>query len=143
MIIVIMGHSSNRHFNALQCIIGFFLESKFTPEGVIELLAHLGVSVLTQTTRNMVYSLTKSASQRNKHLPASMIIYDNFDMDFKVAQPTMGKAGLHTSLKSATFAPYAHGFVPDDLKFMKELYATSRFNKVIPEHSPLIYTPRI
>ena len=88
-----MGHSSNKHFNVLQCIIGFFLESKCTPEGVIELLAHIGVSVSTQTTCNMVNSLTKSAAHRNKHLLPSMIVYDNFDMDFKVAQPTTGKAG--------------------------------------------------
>ena len=88
-----MGHSSNKHFNVLQCIIGFFLESKCTPEGVIELLAHIGVLVSTQTTRNMVNSLTKSAAHRNKHLPPSMIVYVNFDMDFKVAQPTTGKAG--------------------------------------------------
>src|SRR6266481_3392865 len=120
-----MGHSSNKCFNVLQCAIGFFLESKCTPEGVIELLANIGLSVSTQTTRNMVNALTKSTAQRNKHLPPSMIIYDNFDMDFKVAQPTMGKAGSHTSMTSATFAPYAQGFMPGDLKFMKELYSTS------------------
>jgi hypothetical protein len=56
-----MGNSSNEQFNALQCIVGFFLESKGTPEGVIEMLAHMGVSVSTQTTRNMVNSLTKNA----------------------------------------------------------------------------------
>ena len=103
----------------------------------------LGVSVSTQTTRNMVNMLTKSAAQRNKHLPPSMIIYDNFNMDFKVAQPTARKAGSHTSMTSAIFAPYAPGFTPSDLKFTKELYATSRFNKDILEHSLLIYTPCI
>ena len=109
---MIMGHSLNEHFNALQCIIlGVFLQSKCTPEGVIKLLVHIGVSVLRQPTHNMINSLTKSAAQRNKHLPPSMIIYDDFDMDFKVAQPTVGKAGLHTSMTSATFAPYAHGFM--------------------------------
>ena len=138
-----MGHSLNKCFNVLQCIIGFFLESKCTLEGVIELLAHIVVSVSTQTTCNMVNTLTKSAAQGKKHLPPSMIIYDNFDMDFKVAQPTSRKAGSHTSMTSATFAPYAPGFTPGDLKFTKELYATSRFNKDIPEHSPLIYTPCI
>src|ERR1700676_684361 len=121
---MIMGHSSNECFNVLQCIIGFFLESQCTPEGVIKLLVHIGVSVSTQTTRNMINSLTKSAAHRNKHSPSSMIIYDNFDMDFKVAQPTAGKAGSHTSMTSATFAPYAHGFVPGDLKLTKELHAT-------------------
>jgi hypothetical protein len=101
-----MGHSSNERFNTLQCIIGFFLELKCTPEGVTELLAHIGISALTQTTQNMVKSLTKSAIARNKHLPHSMFIYDNFDIDIKVAQPTTGKTGSHTSMTSATFAPY-------------------------------------
>ena len=44
-------------------------------------------------------------------------------------------------MTSVMFAPYAHGFVPCILKFTKELHATSRFNKDIPEHSPLIYAP--
>ncbi|KAF8230226.1 hypothetical protein L208DRAFT_1201410, partial [Tricholoma matsutake] len=82
VIIMITGHSSNEHFNVLQCIIGFFLELKCTPEGVTDLPAHMGVSASTQTTRNMVKSLTKSAIDRNKHLPCSMFIYNNFDMDF-------------------------------------------------------------
>jgi hypothetical protein len=91
----------------------------------------------------MINSLTKSAAHRNKHLLPSMIVYVNFDMDFKVAQPITGKAGSHTSMTSVTFAPYAHGFVLGDLKFTKELHTTSQFNKDIPEHSPLLYTPRI
>jgi hypothetical protein len=98
LITVIIGNSSNERFNALQCVIGFFLESKCAAEGVIELLAHMGVSVSTQTTRNMVQSLTKSAAERNRHLPPSQFIYDNFDMDFKVAQPTIGSRGSHTSM---------------------------------------------
>ena len=143
VIIAIMGHSSNERFNALQCVIGFFLESKCTPEGVVELLAHMGVATSTQTTRNMVKSLTKSAITRNKHLPRSMFVYDNFDMDFKVAQPTSGKMGSHTSMTSATFAPYTQGTTSEDLKFTRELHATSRFNKDNPPGSPAVYTPQI
>jgi len=121
IIIVIMGHSSNELFNVLQCVISFFLESKCTLEGVTKLLAHMGVSYLTQTTRNMVKSLTKSAIVRNKHLPHSMFIYDNFNMDFKVTQPTSGKIGSHTSMTSATFTLYAQGSMSEDLKFTREL----------------------
>jgi hypothetical protein len=61
LIAVIIGNSLNEHFNALQYVIGFFLESKSAAEGIIELLAHMGVSLSTQTTCNMVQSLTKSA----------------------------------------------------------------------------------
>ena len=76
----------------------------------------------------MVQSLTKSAAERNRHLPPSQFIYDNFDMDFKVAQPTAGSRGSHASMTSATFAPYAD-LRPGDLMFTKELHAKSRFNK--------------
>jgi hypothetical protein len=137
-----MGNSSNKDFNALQCVVGFFLESKCTPEAIIELLAHMGVSVSTQTTRNMVNSLIRSARLRNKGLPPSMFIYDNFDLDFKVAQPTAGKAGTHVSMTSATFALYA-GAGLGDLRFTKELYATSPFNKDLAPGDPRIYTPRV
>jgi hypothetical protein len=143
VIIVIMGHSSNKCFNVLQCIIGFFLESKCTPEGVTELLAHMGVSASTQTTWNMVKSLTKSAIIRNKHLPHSMFIYDTFNMDFKVVQPTTGKIGSHTSMTSATFTLYAQGSTSEDLKFTRELHVTSRFNKDNAPGSPMVYTPCI
>src|SRR5882762_4292626 len=138
-----MGNSSNEQFNALQCIVGFFLESKGTPEGVIEMLAHMDVSVSTQTTRNMVNSLTKNARERSKTLPPTMFIYDNFDMDFKVAQPTVGKSGSHASMTSATFAPYAAMGSSDNLRFTQELHKTSRFNKDLAAGDPRIYTPRI
>jgi hypothetical protein len=42
--------------------------------------------------------LTKCAKARNKHLPCTMFIYNNFDM---VAQPTTRKTGSHTSMTSA------------------------------------------
>ena len=140
VIIVIMGHSSNKCFDMLQCVISFFLESKCTPEGVTELLAHMGISASTQTTRNMVKSLTKSTIIRNKHLPCSMFIYDNFNMDFKVAQPTVTKIGSHTSMTSATFALYAQGSMLEDLKFTRKLHA---FNKDNLSGSPMVYTPCI
>ncbi|KAF8218819.1 hypothetical protein L208DRAFT_1052994, partial [Tricholoma matsutake] len=57
-------------------------ESKCATEGIIELLAHMGVSVSTQTTCNMVQLLTKSATEQNRHLPPSQLIYDNFDVHF-------------------------------------------------------------
>lgn len=142
LITVIMGNSSNEKFNALQCIIGFFLESKCVPEIVIELLSHMGISVSTFTTGKMVNSLTVSARQRNKNLPPSMFIYDNFDLDFKVAQPTIGRSGTHVSMTSATFAPYSMSY-PNALQFTKELHATSAFNKDIPPGDPRVYTPRV
>src|SRR5882724_4713607 len=138
-----MGNRSNEQFNALQYIVSFFLESKGIPKGIIKMLAHMGVSVSTQTTRNMVNSLIKNAQDRNKTLPLTMFIYDNFDMDFKVAQPTVGKSGSHTSMTSTMFAPYVAMGPSDNLRFTQELHKTSCFNKYLAAGDPQIYTPCI
>ena len=61
----------------------------------MELLSHMGVSISMQTDRNMVNSLTKSTWLWNKNLPDLMFIYDNFDLDFKATQPTLGNIGTH------------------------------------------------
>jgi hypothetical protein len=63
LLVVIIGNSSNECFNALQCTISFFLKSKCAAKVIIELLAHMGISVSTQTICNMVQSLTKSAAE--------------------------------------------------------------------------------
>jgi hypothetical protein len=81
------------------------------PEMVIELLSHMGISVLTFTTRTMNNSLTTSAHERNRNLPPSMFIYDNFDLNFKVAQPTIENTGTHVSMTSATFTPYSTSYL--------------------------------
>jgi hypothetical protein len=41
MIASILGNSSNKNFNAFQSIIGFFCDSKRTPEIICEMLAHM------------------------------------------------------------------------------------------------------
>jgi hypothetical protein len=68
------------------------------------------------------------------------MIYDNFDMDFKVAQPVAGHQGLHMSATAATFAPYVD-IEPGDLKFTKELHSMSRFNKDLQPDDPKIHRP--
>ena len=140
MIASILGNSSNKNFNAFQSIIGFFCDSKRTPEIIYEMLAHMGVSASLGGTRNMVKSLCKHTNTWLKTLPPCNMIYDNFDMDFKVAQPVAGHQGTHMSATAATFAPYASA-TPDDLRFTKELHKTSIFNKDLHPDDPRIYKP--
>jgi len=71
-----------------------------------------------------------------------MFIYNNFDLDFKVAQPTAGKSGWRVSMTSATFSPYANTY-NEDLQFTKELHKTSPFNKDLEPGDPQIYKPSI
>ena len=104
-------------------------------------MAHMGVSVSLGTTQNMIKSLRKHANARLKQLPPSNMIYDNFDMDFHVAQPTVGHQGTHISVTAATFAPYVN-VAAEDLCFTKELYETSCFNKDLEPNDPKIYKPR-
>ncbi|KAJ3858059.1 hypothetical protein EV359DRAFT_8204, partial [Lentinula novae-zelandiae] len=88
LILAILGHSTNRNFNSLQCIVGLFLESKQAPEIIIELVAHMGVSVSLGSLQNMIQSLHSKARDRLKNLPGTNKIYDNFDIDFSKGQPT-------------------------------------------------------
>jgi len=69
------------------------------------------------------------------------MIYNNFDMDFRVAQPHAGHQGTHVSVTAATFAPYVAISSPSDLHFTKELHETSRFNKDLQPHDAKIYKP--
>jgi molybdenum cofactor biosynthesis enzyme len=68
MITCVLGNSSNENFNAFQCIIGFFCDSKCTPEVISEMMAHMGVSVSLSTTWNMVKSLQKTCECTVKDL---------------------------------------------------------------------------
>ena len=93
------------------------------------MMAHMVVSVSLGTVQNTVASLCRNANQQLKSLPPGNMIYDNFDMDFKVAQPVAGHQGTHISVTAATFAPYI-GTTLDDLCFMKELHETSCSTKI-------------
>jgi len=134
------GNSLNMNFNTFQSIVGFFCDSKCTPEIVCEMLAHMGISVSVGATWNMVKSLHKHANICLKTLPPGNMIYDIFDMDFKVAQPVAGHDSMHMSATSVTFAPYP-GTTLDDLQFTKELHETSIFNRDLRPTDPKIYKP--
>ncbi|KAJ3963306.1 hypothetical protein EV361DRAFT_786542, partial [Lentinula raphanica] len=71
LILSIIGHSTNQHFNSFQSIVGLFLESKQAPEIILELTAHMGVSISICSLRNMVNSLNKQAKIRLKNIPKS------------------------------------------------------------------------
>jgi hypothetical protein len=68
------------------------------------------------------------------------MIYDNFNMDFKVAQPIAGHQGTHICVTAATFTPYVD-MTMEDLHYTKELYETSQYNKNLEPTDPRIYKP--
>ena len=97
--------SSNKKCNALPSMLGLFCHLTNTPELVIEMLAHAGLSISTSSIYNMVTLLSiKSADhiQSLAQILTASFAYDNFDMEFKSHAPTIEKHG--DSLKHVTSA---------------------------------------
>lgn len=138
----VLGNSSNQKFNAFQAVIGFFLESKQCPEVILEMAAHMGISVSIQSISRMVNSLSRKAEERIKNLGPSNHIYDNFDMEFPVAHPTPDHQKVHLSATAATFVPYQDVDHSLDLRFTQELRETSEYNINLSPDDPRIYKPQ-
>ncbi|EGO05097.1 hypothetical protein SERLA73DRAFT_68739 [Serpula lacrymans var. lacrymans S7.3] len=105
--IIIFLQSLNKRCNylQLQAILGIFYHSTSVPEKVIETLAHAGLSVSLSSIYQAIVSLSKDTSSQMKkalHSLCTAIAYNNFDIDFKTAQPTVEKSGSFVSATSAT-----------------------------------------
>ncbi|KAI0085494.1 hypothetical protein BDY19DRAFT_996633 [Irpex rosettiformis] len=135
MVMSILMFSTNQKCNALATAMGMFFHSTNTPELVIEVFAHAGLSVSTTTIHNMITALSKSSNEELRKLATTKTLafaYDNFNMDFKSWSSTIEKPG--DTLKHATSAlafPLAHGVVAEDLKYSAALWNTSLLNPCI------------
>ena len=72
--------------NALQAIIGIFLQSCNTPETVREFLAHVGLSVLPSSINKAISSLSKESENQIRKTGRTLMAsyaYDNLDIDLK------------------------------------------------------------
>ncbi|KAG6908018.1 hypothetical protein DXG01_006485 [Tephrocybe rancida] len=131
--ISIMMQSSNQKCNALQSLLGIFLHACNVPQTVVELMAHLGVSISTTAINLAVASLSKESTHELKKLGRTLLTsyaYDNVDMDLKHTVPTLEKPGatlIH--LTSATLIPLEHGITKEDLNCSKELWEKSKLNR--------------
>ncbi|KAF9493445.1 hypothetical protein BDN71DRAFT_1508550 [Pleurotus eryngii] len=126
----------NKHCNAITAIIGMLCHATSVPELVIELLSHIGISTSTTAIHDMVSSLSSKSYRELRLLAKTLLaalVYDNFDMDFKSSQPTVGK--LEVTLKHATsvLALSLLHVVADDLKCSAELWASDPMNPYIPD----------
>ncbi|KAH0834264.1 hypothetical protein J3R83DRAFT_11620 [Lanmaoa asiatica] len=128
----ILMQGINQKSNALQCIIGFFLQSVHAPYDVINMLAHLGVSISTDAINMAMRSLSMESEHSLRKLGQSLIAsyaYDNFDVDLKVHTPTVEKSNESLKhLTSGLLFPLAHGVTPDDLRCSEELWKKSLLN---------------
>ncbi|EGN96550.1 hypothetical protein SERLA73DRAFT_154079 [Serpula lacrymans var. lacrymans S7.3] len=139
--ISIMLHNSNERCNYLQAILGLFCHSTGVPEKVVEVLAHAGLSVSLTSIHHAVSSISKEISVKIKKEVQSMcsaFAYDNFDMDFKTAQPTIEHSSRFVSATSATVIPLFGVSDPAALRCSAELWqrdsrnpaATSPFKEI-------------
>ncbi|KAI0267690.1 hypothetical protein BC834DRAFT_1040462 [Gloeopeniophorella convolvens] len=132
VIINIMMQSTNQKCNALASLIGLFCHSTSTPELVLEMLAHSGLSVSPTAVHNMVSSLSEGAHKQLREIASTRIasfVYDNFDMDFKSWQHTVDKPGSTLVHATSAFAfTLQHGVTPDDLKHARSLWSTDPLN---------------
>ncbi|KAI5992438.1 hypothetical protein EDD15DRAFT_2168021, partial [Pisolithus albus] len=121
----ILMHGSNQKANALQSLLGLFLQSVHTPYKVIDTLAHLGISVSADTISMTTQALSVESQNSLRRLGQSLLAsyaYDNFDVDLKSYIPTAEKS--NDSLKHLTSGllfPLVHGITLDDLKCSREL----------------------
>ena len=131
-ILSIIMHSRNRKVNAFETTIGLFLHSCRTPEKVINVLAHLGISISINSIHRAVDSLSAESASHIRALGQSLLVawaYDNFDVDLKSSAPTIEKSGSTLRhLTSALLYPLQHDVQLEDLKCSEELWKRSRLN---------------
>ena len=136
-ILSILMQSTNRKSNALQSIIGTFLQSAHTPQKVIDMLARIGISVSIDTINGAVRSLSFESRNSLRKLSQSLLAsyaYDNFDVDLKSQVPTAERS--NDSLKHLTSGllfPLQHGVTVDDLRCSEVLWRMSSINPTIDE----------
>ncbi|KAI6013321.1 hypothetical protein PISMIDRAFT_9583 [Pisolithus microcarpus 441] len=144
IVMSILMHGSNQKANALQSLLGLFLQSTHTPYKVIDTLAHLGISISTDTINAAVKALSSESQNSLQHLGQSLLAsyaYNNFNVDLKSYVPTMEKS--NDSLKHLTSGllfPLVHGVTSDDLKCSRELWEKSVLNLQADDlHTPHKY----
>ncbi|KAG1718684.1 hypothetical protein EDB19DRAFT_1649825, partial [Suillus lakei] len=108
VMISICLQTSNSRCNLLQGWLGFFMRSVCVPEKVVEVFAHAGLSISLTSIHNAVSSISREISSKIKHKVRTLqagFAYDNFDIQFKAAQPTLEHRGSFVSVTSATVIP--------------------------------------
>jgi len=122
--------STNQKANMFQAMYGFFLYSNNTPEKVIQICSHGGISISTTSVQQMIRSLSFKAEThlwKAFHDGVLAAGYDNFDMTFPVAEPTTTHQTAFQSMTSGTFIPM-HKVSRDDLCCGKEVWAANPLN---------------
>jgi len=136
-------HNTNQQCNSLQSIIGVFLHACNTPDAVLELLAHLGVSISPSTISRAVSNLSKESSSNIRKLGRTLLTlyaYDNLDVDLKHLVPTVENP-LNTLVHLMTGSMFLviHDITLDDLDCAEFLWKRYQHNfHALPQDIPNI-----
>ncbi|KDQ56406.1 hypothetical protein JAAARDRAFT_195051 [Jaapia argillacea MUCL 33604] len=130
--VTIMTQSTNQRCNPLPAVMGIFGRCSNTPERVMEVLAHAGLSISTTAVNNAIRSLAEESRRGLRALGSTMLAsyaYDNFDVDLKVDTPTVEKAvPTLKHLTSGTLLEVKHGVTTEDLRCADTLWRSSPNN---------------
>lgn len=132
----ILMQSINAQCNRLQTLVGLFAHSTHTPEKVVELLAHAGLSIAPSSINNMVQAMSADAVESLKNSPEpkpKAFGYDNLDVSFKTDNPTIDYHGHLAHITTGTVIP-VQGATFDDMRVSKEIWAKADIN---PHRNPL------
>lgn len=115
-----MMHRTNRRCNTLQAVVGLYLQACGTPEAVIKLGSHLGISISSSSINDAITSLSAKAEEKMQDAASKFTTayaYDNLDVNLKHGTPTLENSHESTivHLTSASMFPLNHGVTANDL----------------------------
>ncbi|KIK82495.1 hypothetical protein PAXRUDRAFT_153708, partial [Paxillus rubicundulus Ve08.2h10] len=119
VIFSIVMQCTNQNANALQSILGIYLQSSHAPQKVIDTLACIGISISSEMINAAVRSLSLESQHSLHDLGQSLLAsyaFNTFDVDLKSQAPTAEKTT--TLLKHLTFGlmfPLDHSVTSDDI----------------------------
>ncbi|KAF8257522.1 hypothetical protein EI94DRAFT_1629737, partial [Lactarius quietus] len=106
--ISIILQGANESCNHLQGIIGMFVHSANVPQHVIEVLAHAGLSISIKSIQRAVKSMSIDSAHKIRDGLCTLKVamaYDNFDINFKMSEPTVTHCSNFVSATLATVIP--------------------------------------
>ena len=131
--ISILMQGTNQEFNALGSVFGVFLHLCGAPWGVVDMLAHMGITISCHTVHGAVHSLSLETYKTLQNMGQMLLVayaYDNFNINFKTHIPTV-EAKYHdtlTHLTSGTLIQLEHGVTTKGLKCLEMLWKRSPLN---------------
>ncbi|KAH9014974.1 hypothetical protein EDB85DRAFT_2076409 [Lactarius pseudohatsudake] len=106
--ISIVLQSANENCNHLQSILGIFIHSANVPQHIAKVLAHAGLTISIKSIQRAVKSMSIDSARKIMTGLRSLkmaVAYNNFDINFKMSEPTLAHQSSFVSATSATAVP--------------------------------------